>query len=268
MQFNFYRPTNPVLSDLMEGYYFLSGLDKDSSLSYYTFPNNYFIISVLENAQIDIEENKVTCTPSPYPNFQSNLTCKYVAPLMINYQGPINELTIYFKPLGLHAFVPNLVEYDKAETFMHFNPFSDFGQAMKHIFRIHDRSEQIALLEQYWLSKNTSAIDPLLPEMLDEIEKGKNISEIAGGLNISRQYLNRIFMKYLGKTPLEFRKIQRFRNAVRDRTRSKTLTELGLDSYFYDQSHFIRIFKSLTSLSPKVFFNKIDFKQENLWLYV
>ena len=268
MRFNFYRPDNPILADFIEGYYFLSGCEEGSGLRYYTFPNNYFIISVLENAQIDVTENKVICTSSSCPNFQSNLTCNYVATLLVSYEGPVNELTIYFKPLGLHTFVPGLAEYNKAENFARFDPFPDFREAMTHIFHTPDRKEQIALLEQYWLSKSVFAVDPLLPAILSGMEQGKNVSEIAESLNISRQYLNRIFVRYLGKTPVEFRKIQRFRNAVKTRDGSRTLTELGLDSSFYDQSHFIRIFKSLTSLSPGVFFGKTGFQQENVWLHV
>ncbi|MEE1944362.1 helix-turn-helix domain-containing protein [Pedobacter sp. KR3-3] len=267
MQLDFYRPTDPALFDYIEGYYFLRGTEKGEELSYYTFPNNFFILSVLTGSQVAVADGYADCTPTGLSNFQSNLTCNYTAPLRINYQGPVNELTIYFKPLGLHAFAP-VANYHQRASFDNFMPFADFEETMGNILAIADRSEQIELLEQYWLSKKTFELDELLLQMLNWLDQGKSISAIAADLGISRQYMNRLFLRQLAKTPSDFRKIQRFRNAVAASAATKNLTELALGNFFYDQSHFIRDVKELTSLSPKAFFEKATTKQENLWLYI
>lgn len=267
MKLDFYRPTDPALFDFIEGYYFLYGTERGEKLSYYTFPNNFFILSVLVGSQVTVADGYADCTPTNLTNFQSNLTCNYTAPLRIKYQGPVNELTIYFKPLGLHAFVSS-ANYHQTTNFGNFMPFADFEEVMGKILDSSDRSGQIKLLEQYWLSKKAFEIDQLLLQMLDELEQGKSISAIATDLKISRQYINRLFLRQLAKTPTDFRKIQRFRNAVAASAAAKNLTELALGNFFYDQSHFIRDVKELTSLSPKAFFEKAMTKQENLWLYI
>ncbi len=267
MQLDFYRPTDPALFDFIEGYYFLRGTEKGEKLSYYTFPNNFFILSVLVGSQVALADGYAACMPTGLPNFQSNLTCNYTAPLRINYQGPVNEVTIYFKPLGLHAFVPP-ANYRQTASFDNFMPFADFEEVMSKILDSTDRSEQISLLEQYWLSKKAFETDQLLLQMLDELEQGKSISAIAKDLKLSRQYMNRLFLRLLAKTPTDFRKIQRFRNAVATSAAAKNLTELALGNFFYDQSHFIRDVRELTSLSPKAFFEKATTRQENLWLYI
>lgn len=267
MQLDFYRPTDPLLSDFIEGYYFLKETEIEKNLRYFTFPNNFFILSALTNSVVFESDGYVNCMPTNKSNFQANLTCNYKNPLLINYQGAVNEVTVYFKPLGLNAFVSD-INYHQNNNFSNFNYFSDFEVVMKSILEMQDRTEQIKLLEQYWISKMTFIIDPMLLKMLDELEKGKGISNMASELGISRQYMNRLFLKNFGKSPTDFRKIQRFRNAVQTNAKSKNLTDLALGSLFYDQSHFIRNIKELTSFSPKTFFEKAAVSQENLWLYI
>lgn len=267
MQLDFYRPANLALADFIEGYYFLRGTEPEEELSYFTFPNNFFILSVLTNSQVAVGDGQADCTPTNSPNFQSNLTCNYISPLRINYKGPVNELTIYFKPLGLQAFVAS-ANYHQTNSFSNFSPFPDFEAAMTTILSKTDRDEQIRLLEEYWVSKQTFEADQVLLQMLKKVEEGKSISAIADDLGISRQYMNRLFLKSLAKTPSDFRRIQRFRKTVATSVEAKNLTELALGNLFYDQSHFIRDVKELTSFSPKAFFEKVATQQENLWLYI
>jgi AraC-like DNA-binding protein len=267
MQLDFYRPHDPLLSDFIEGYYFLKETEIDKNLKYFTFPNNFFILSALTDSMVFEADGCINCRPTNAPNFQANLTCNYKNPLLINYEGAVNEVTVYFKPLGLNAFVSD-INYHQNNKFSNFNHFSDFEEVMKNILEMQDRTEQIKLLEQYWISKISFTIEPLLLKMLNELEKGESISNIASKLGISRQYMNRLFLKNFGKSPTDFRKIQRFRNAVQANAVSKNLTDLALGSLFYDQSHFIRNIKELTSFSPKTFFEKASVSQENLWLYI
>ncbi|WP_353098108.1 helix-turn-helix domain-containing protein, partial [Empedobacter brevis] len=73
--------------------------------------------------------------------------------------------------------------------------------------------------------------------------------------------LNRIFKKHLGKSPSEYRKIFRFRNSLLNKKESKNLTELSSKDY-YDQSHFIKDFKSITKRNPNQFFKEVDLQNE------
>lgn len=268
MHLHFYRPRHPLLANLMEGYYFLDGPELESQLSYYTFPNNFSILSVLENAHIAINGNQVTCTAANSPCFQANLTNNYTRPLLIQYSGPVNELTIYFKPLGLRAFLPEPAYHPIKDNFSNFDPFADFREVMLRILRLNDRKQQITELEDYWLSKYTSEPDPLLLQIVVKLESGETIAVIADNLQLSRQYLARLFLRNLGKTPATYRKIHRFRRAVNAQSSFENLTALGFGSSFYDQSHFIRDFKELTTFSPGSFFHQVDAGKENLWLYV
>lgn len=267
MELNFYRPRQQGLSDFIEGYYFLRGTEVQDKLSYRTFPNNFAILSVLRDAILDIKDHRVDCISSDRPGIISNLTVNYQSPITINYSGPVNELTVYFKPLGLYAFHPQALE-SMDGTFQQFSPFADFHESMQRILDQQNRDVQRQLLEDYWLSKKVLAVEPFMHRLVEEIEGDQTISAIATNLGVSRQYLNRRFHQYLAKTPLEFRRIQRFRNALKAKASSKNLTDLAAGNLFYDQSHFIRDFRTLTHLSPKSFFYKTDTAKENVWLYI
>ncbi|MEN5130670.1 helix-turn-helix domain-containing protein [Elizabethkingia anophelis] len=94
-----------------------------------------------------------------------------------------------------------------------------------------------------------------------------SIEEIAEKNQISRQYFNKMFRKYVGKSPSEFRKINKFRNSITQKNKNQNLIELSLDADFYDQSHFIRNFKELAKVNPGSFFNNVDTSKENIWLF-
>jgi len=267
MELNFYQPRHNGLLDVIEGYYFLRGTESQDKLSYQTFPNNFAILSVLRNATLDVGDHRVDCISSEKPNVLSNLTLNYQSPITINYHGPVNELTVYFKPLGLYTFLQQ-VWGSVDGTFQQFCPFADFHESMQYVLDQQDRDLQRQLLEDYWLSKKLFVAEPFIHRLVEKIEGDQTISAIASDLGVSRQYLNRRFHQYLAKTPLEFRRIQRFRNAIKAKATSKNLTDLATGSLFYDQSHFIRDFRTLTHLSPKSFFYKTDTDRENVWLYV
>lgn len=101
---------------------------------------------------------------------------------------------------------------------------------------------------------------------MSDIEENIKVQDIAEKYNLTRQYVNKLFLKFTGKSASEYRKIHRFRNAVSAHKKSKNLTVLSYESFFFDQSHFIKDFKTLTDSNPNSFFKAVDTKNENIWL--
>ena len=65
----------------------------------------------------------------------------------------------------------------------------------------------------------------------------------------------RTFSKYVGVNPKKFASIVRFQNVIQINSKDKrTLSQIAIDNGYYDQSHFIHDFKSITGLTPKAFF--------------
>ena len=149
-----------------------------------------------------------------------------------------------------------------------FIPFPDFEEIMGEIFDQSSRESQIELFENYWLSKIIKKDLILIEQILLDVESDLKIEDIAEKYNFSRRYINKLLLKYLGKTPSEYRKIYRFRNALQEAKKAKNLTHLSHNNLFYDQAHFIKDFKTLTNINPSSFFKNVDTEKGNVWLFM
>ena len=99
--------------------------------------------------------------------------------------------------------------------------------------------------------------DTGFPKMLDLIKTTYQESRIFEFCNNHKLYykkLERQFLQYAGYTPKEFLSVRRFYRAVEMIHRTNNnLTSICHQLGYYDQSHFIKSFKSYTSLSPLKF---------------
>ena len=86
-----------------------------------------------------------------------------------------------------------------------------------------------------------------------------NLTTISHTVDLHPVYLSREFSRYFGVTMGDYIRKLKVENAVlllREPTLS--LTEIGYQSGFADQSHFIRCFKSLFGSTPGEYRNKIN----------
>jgi AraC-like DNA-binding protein len=78
------------------------------------------------------------------------------------------------------------------------------------------------------------------------------LSAILNKLNVNERTFQRIFKKYVGVTPNQYRRICQFQISF-EQLRGKAfkkLTDIAYDNGFADQSHFIRSFKEFTQVTP------------------
>lgn len=91
-----------------------------------------------------------------------------------------------------------------------------------------------------------------------ENSKGQiKAQDIAHEVCLGIKQFERTFSKYVGINPKKFASIVRFQNVIQMKRKYKnsSMTQLAFDNGYYDQSHFIHDFKSITGLTPKTFFN-------------
>ena len=275
MEIKFFKPNSKLLQNYIEGYYFLTKKVDEPNVKYLTFPNNYSIISVFEKIKVEYSENNALLFEDENSPFSSDLICRYKKPIQLQYNGFINEITFYFKPLGLNAFLEKPLSNYTSNFFSNFIPFDDYENEMRKILNENDLESRQDLIENYWLTKVLDFKHPFLKDVildLSNLEKEHSIDELAKKYNTSRQNLSKHFEIHLCKTPSEFKKVHRFREALKvqiNKTSKNNYTSLSYDMLFYDQSHLIKDFKSLTGLTPKTFFKNIT-SQENgevNWLF-
>ncbi|MEL7270226.1 MAG: AraC family transcriptional regulator [Bacteroidota bacterium] len=97
------------------------------------------------------------------------------------------------------------------------------------------------------------------------------VQDIAQKLDISSVTLRNLFDEHVGVTPKELIKITRTHNVLKQCAFFKeNLTELGYEFGYFDQSHFIKEFKSVMGITPKAYFRNeqlaFDFYNYGRWL--
>lgn len=268
MSILFYKPNSELLREYIEGFYFISENYVLTSNQYWTFPNNFCLVTVCLDSEIIPEKNKITIRKSAVEKTDSFLFYNVSNPVMISYETPRNELTIYFKPLAIFHFFPDLSFNSDKNHLENFEPFPDYISMMQKIIKMEDKEEQIKYLEEYLISKFRFKKQEIAMCILTKIEEGWKVSEIAEALNLSRQYINRIFVKYIGKSPTNYKKIHRFRQTIISQNSSEKFISLSHKNSFFDQPHFNREFKALTGVVPTSFFKNVDTSKDMLWFFI
>lgn len=126
----------------------------------------------------------------------------------------------------------------------------------------HSVDHQIELIETYLIKcllANPKTIEKitLVQNVMRELTHKDffdNISNVAARYGITSRYLQKIFVQHTGLTPKLSAKINRFQNSlVLLHKKVLSLTEVAHACGYFDQSHFIREFKSFTGFTPSGF---------------
>lgn len=277
MKIKVYPPINPLLKKYIECIYILTHTSEEKPAKYITFPSIFTIVSVSEKSKTIHKGNKLIIEQCDDNKIETNLVSDFNKPVYVQYEGEIKEITIYFKPLAINSFLEQELNFFNKSNFSEFSPFEDYKRAMIEILSLQNDTEKIQAIESYWLSKlrgfQHNFLDTILSEIMQEENEDLTITELCERNGISRTTLNKHFGKHVCKTPSQFKKILRFRNAVNrysSNNESNTLTDIAYSVDYFDQSHMIREFKSVTGFSPKVFFKKTTAleKKQIHWLFL
>jgi AraC-like DNA-binding protein len=141
-----------------------------------------------------------------------------------------------------------------------------FGNESKEVFErlctAQFLNDRIAIIENFLLAKlNESATRDslLLKSGIEFINQSKgqiSAAKLSEKLCITPKTLERKFSAMLGKSPKQFIKIVRFQNILNtySNANGKSLTQLAYLNGYFDQSHFIKDFKTFSGYTPKDFF--------------
>lgn len=262
MKVKSFKPQNPLLRKHIECFYTLTRETGEKDDVYIAFPNVFSILCLNKQARIELIESVRTLSHCPDNQIESNLICHFPRSEQIRYQGKADEISIIFKPLGINAFLGKELRYYVQDAFAEFDPFVDYRSKMTEIFSIESHKARLRALENYWLSKHVGFEHPFLPQIVGEIMENDcpfSLSEAARKIGISRTTLVKHFDLHLCTTTSHFKKIVRFRSAMKHHRFSEAnLTAISHSADYFDQSHMIKDFKRLTSFAPKPFFSNIS----------
>lgn len=125
-----------------------------------------------------------------------------------------------------------------------------------------DWNKRIELVEDFLLKgmilpqnkhNKLTVVNNVMQEMT-QADFFDNIDNVASRYGITSRYLQKLFLQYTGLTPKLYHKINRFQNSLKRVTqKDASLTDIAYDCGYFDQSHFIREFKSFTGFTPSTY---------------
>jgi AraC-like DNA-binding protein len=271
-----YKPKSKVLEKYIECFYTLKRSGSDEDLTYYGFPSNAVFLTICRKALIEVKQHELKISYLEGSALGSILIVDTESQAPCTYIGACDEITVYFKPLGINHFLPRPLNQYMDGPISFFEPYEDYKVAMEAVFQHEDEDQRIAQMEHYWLGKllgfDHSFLNAAVREILQVSLYPVKVSQLAQGVGVSRVTLHKEFMKHLGTNPNQFIRIERFRNAVRHFTRNSTKEQLVDVAYleeYFDQSHMAKDFRSLTGFSPKAFFSRLSQLESGIinWIF-
>lgn len=184
-------------------------------------------------------------------------------------KGKHEMLGVLFKVNGLKAFL-KYHSSDFSDNFINANIV--FGQSLQTLIQQIQNAgliaDKITLIETFLL-KNITLYNspPYLTHSLSRISetliaKGE-IADICNGQSISNKALIGAFKKFVGVSPVKYSHLLSINKSLHllSKEPKQSFTKLAYSLNFYDQSHFINLFKSVTSLTPSQYSNLVTNNQ-------
>jgi transcriptional regulator GlxA family with amidase domain len=140
-------------------------------------------------------------------------------------------------------------------------PLDDFGnkelnEINQLIREVSDSNDRIKIMNEY-LQELPARINPI-EKAIERIFSSNGMLTVAAickHCGITERQLERHFKKYIGLSPKFYTRLIRFSYIFQIAQEKKlSWTEVGLESGFYDQPHFIKNFKAFTGEDPSRYF--------------
>lgn len=193
----------------------------------------------------------------------THLLCVRSRPIELAAMGEFGFVAIRFRAGALHHFIPvsgrELLDRQPRAADL----WGASGNKLaKQVSGARCNRARVDLLQEFLLLR----LEESTPDKLVSIAASRlyrncdtlTISALASQLDVGRRQLERRFLEVTGQTLVEVRRLSRFQKTARTLLldQSATCTDSALINGYYDQSHFIREFQSLTSLSPLSYLNQ------------
>lgn len=176
----------------------------------------------------------------------------------MGFEGRVDLLGIRFRVGAAYPFlgIP-LVEMVNQTSLLDLLGAEQILPLYERVTHAATLQEQIAYLEAWLLQRlaHGKTADRLVWHSLGQIQQQNGLlsmEALAQHLHISQRQLERLYQMQVGVTPKLYARLLRVENA-RQALKQNTafsLTDLGLQLGFYDQSHFIREFKAIVGMTP------------------
>jgi len=194
---------------------------------------------------------------------KAELWGQILKPLPLKLTGRSSMLGIRFHPFGAALFFNEEVSLFNDQVI---DLRTLMGKAIDDLFQMlqdsTDLPKRLEHIEQFLLNRLTQSArkqekTKMVKFVMNELTRDDffdNIENVAARYGITSRYLQKIFLQYTGLTPKLYAKINRFQKSLVLVGRGElSLTSIAYQSGYFDQSHFIREFRSFTGMTPSGF---------------
>ena len=256
-------PSSPILKKYIECFYIYEG-KPNSTFKYVAFPHFNTGLSFFKGASVHRQNWSLQISENTDVRVHIEILGKYTTPVLLEYKGQLREISMVFKPAGLNRFFKDNY-LSLAPKFSQELKNDVWGQFGESLFTGDDDISKIEsfLLSQFCDNHELSSIENSLT-LLENSNEQISISDIAIRVGLNLKTFQRHFQKHMGCSPVEYRRIYRFRSSLTNKlnnTQLKNLTEITYEEGYYDQSYLIKEFRKITNHNPKDFFksaSKVD----------
>ena len=251
-------PNSIILRKYIEFFYVLN-TDNPFKFSYLAFPHYNTGLSFFKGATVNRNGFQVDIESAAASKIHIEILGKYKSPVLVHYNGPIQEVAIIFKPFGINRFIRENY-HSIAMNFSQAYQNAQWEIWAKESFNSENSIQELEtfLFSQLVESEEISNIEKSLP-YFHHRDLNYAVSEIAQQTGYNLKSFQRHFTKHMGCSPVDYKRIVRFRNSIASRLKGndfKSLTDITYENNYSDQSYFIKEFKRLTSHNPKKFFKE------------
>ncbi len=175
----------------------------------------------------------------------------------------IGTVLIYFKEGGAAKFFRHPIHelFQQSLSLDNLMLSSELVLLEEQLYEAREDADRIAVVEHFLISRMRQ-IEPdnLVLAAISLIQHSKGnirIKALSEYLNISQSPLEKRFRQLIGASPKKFASIIRLKYALDSYQPQSSLTDLGYNSGFYDQAHFIKEFKTFTGETPEKYFKRV-----------
>jgi len=260
------KPKNKFLQKYIAYYYFHVSNDDQHSEAFYFYPNYMHALTIYKGNDVEIDSEQKTSKVRTSVD-KDKLTFLYCINLKdkihVDLQGTYHKIGIVFYPLGINHFIDKPLNEFLGNSFQKIIMDTIFKDHILKIKKEQPIEEQIEILENALIAVMQPFENKVLQTAVREIILSNGTVRVETLEDIAftnRKTLLRLFKKHLYATIEEYKKMVMFRNSLNYALQHQelvNLTDIALYSMYYDQSHFIRHFRSITEETPKTLLPKI-----------
>lgn len=262
MEFKHFSPSD-ILKPYIRHYYIFES-DSDNEFEDTVFPSGdmEMIFNLGEGTWESLVGNKFNKTP------QIELWGQITKPLAIRSKGRHTMFGIKFFTHSASYFFNDVIGIFNDQI----SDLSDImGSPVKslhmQLLETKDQQRWIDIIENFLLKrlianeKKSYRIDKVA-NILTSIRKNpaeNNLGHIATRHGITSRYQHKLIYQHTGLSPTSFTKINRFQFSLKLIAKNdQPFTSIAYNCGYFDQSHFIRDFKSFTGVTPSAYLENVS----------